>query len=85
MPRIHRIWGSLGLTTDLRMTAVISRVVPDSICALDTRWKQAWRERRLKAGSPVREASMRPVREASFAKPPLTLIFRKGSPDCDLS
>lgn len=27
MPRIHRTWGSLGLTTDLRMTAVISRVV----------------------------------------------------------
>lgn len=77
MPRIHRTWGSLGLKTDLRMMAVISRVVPDSICALDTWWKQAWRERRLKAG--------RPVREASFAKPPLTLIFRKGSPDCDLS
>lgn len=58
MPRIHRTWGSLGLTIDSRMMAVVSRIVPDSICALGVWWKQAWRERRLKAGRPVREASM---------------------------
>lgn len=57
MPRSHRTWGSLGLMIDLMM-AMVSRIVPDSICVLDTWWKQAWRERRLKAGWPVRETSL---------------------------